>query len=169
MMKRCLKLFTCVLAFCCAFAAQTEPRELRELRMADQAILSSLVLSHSTDGRRLCKENKLACIGPAKEEVAIALIGARHTRRSRESLVQMLAYNLDGSVGEDYNCYVLNSAPLIKEQLAAANMRQTGPQRRDHQLNFTAKANFALAPDQMTGLPSQWDTITEAVVAVTFL
>src|SRR5258708_34708307 len=111
-MKRCLKLFTCVLAFCCAFAAQTEPRELRELRMADQAILSSLVLSHSTDGRRLCKENKLACIGPAKEEIAIALIGARHTRRSRESLVRLLAYKLDGSVGEDYNCDVLNSAPL---------------------------------------------------------
>ena len=121
-MKRCLKLFMFVLAFCCAFAAQTEPREVRELRMADQAILSSLVLSHSTEGPRLCKENKLACIGPAKEEIAIALIGARHTRPSRESLVQLLAYNLDGSVGEDYNCYVLNSAPLIKEQLAAANL-----------------------------------------------
>jgi hypothetical protein len=82
--------------------------------MADQAILSSLVVSHSPEGQKLCKQNKLACVGPAREEVALALIGARHTKSSRKALLQILAYRLDGAVGEDFNCYVLNSAPTYQ-------------------------------------------------------
>lgn len=85
--------------------------------MADQAIVSSLVLSHSAEARKLCRENRLACSGPAKEEIAIALIGARRTKTSRRALVQLLAYNMDGALGEDFNCYILNSGRTIKEDL----------------------------------------------------
>src|SRR5437762_4511082 len=113
--------FLVVLAFCCTFSAQTETREFRELKMADQAILSSLVVSHSTEGRQLCRLNMLACFGPAKEEIAIALIGARRTKTFRHALVKLLAYNLDGALGEDFNCYVLNSGPLIKDELLSVD------------------------------------------------
>jgi hypothetical protein len=100
---------------------QTVSRENRELRMADQAIIASIAVSKSPKGRRLCSEYKLACVGPDKAELGLALIGARDTSASRLALVNLLSYRLDGSVAEDYSCYVLNAGRSIKRQLLEAN------------------------------------------------
>ncbi len=100
---------------------QSNSRQERELRMADQAILASSAISQSPVGKRLCVENEIACVGPDKSELGLALIGARATKESRSALVGLLAYRLDGSVAEDYQCYVFNAGPVIERDLLNVN------------------------------------------------
>ncbi len=98
-------------------AGQSNSRQERELRMADQAILASLAVSQSPAGKSLCLGNEIACVGPDKSELGLALIGARPTPESRSALTNLLAYRLDGSVSEDFQCYVLNAGPAIESDL----------------------------------------------------
>lgn len=101
--------------------SQSASREQRELRMADQAILGSIAVARSPEARHLCSSHKLACVGPDRAELGLALIGARQTRASRSALIDVLPYRLDGSGAEDYRCYVLNAGGAIKGDLLAAN------------------------------------------------
>jgi immunity protein 57 of polymorphic toxin system len=96
---------------------QSVSRERRELKMADQAILATIAVSSSPKGRHLCSENELACVGPSKAELGLSLIGARQTKASREALIDLLGYRLDGSVAEDYSCYVLKAGTPMKGEL----------------------------------------------------
>jgi hypothetical protein len=104
--------------------SQPNSRQQRELRMANQAILASLSVSRSPAGKKLCVENKLACVGPDKAELGLTLIGARNTKESRLALTELLGYRLDGSVAEDYRCYVLKPGPAMKPQLIDASPEQ---------------------------------------------
>lgn len=99
---------------------QSISREDRELKMADQAILASIAVSSSPKGRQLCLQNDLACVGPDKAELGLDLIGDRQTKASRSALVNLLAYQLDGSVSEDYSCYVFKAGIPIKQELLKA-------------------------------------------------
>jgi hypothetical protein len=101
--------------------AQSNSRQQRELKMADQAILASLAVSRSPAGKALCVKQELACVGPDKAELGLDLIGARPTKESRSALVNLLAYKLDGSVAEDYRCYVFNAGPPLKRELSKVN------------------------------------------------
>ncbi|MGE5113323.1 MAG: Imm57 family immunity protein [Acidobacteriaceae bacterium] len=101
--------------------AQSNSRQHRELKMADQAILASLAVSRAPAGKKLCAEQELACVGPDKAELGLDLIGARATKESRLALVNLLAYRLDGSIAEDYRCYVFKAGPPMKRQLLEAN------------------------------------------------
>lgn len=96
---------------------KTPSREYRNLRMADQAIVTSLAVARSAQGQHLCSNNKLACVGPDKAELGLALIGSTNTSASRSALVNLLAYRLDGSVDEEYRCYVLNAGTAIERDL----------------------------------------------------
>jgi hypothetical protein len=131
--------------------------------MADQAMLSSLVLSHSADGRRLCKQNRLACVGPAKEEVALALIGARHTKLSRQALLRLLAYNLDGSVGEDYNCYVLNTGRAIKADLLSVVPEQLSSSCHEKVDKMVAELKQAFPDFESQGVCSTPDQVRSKI------
>jgi hypothetical protein len=102
----------------------------------------------------LCKENKLACIGPTKEEIAIALIGARQTKRSREALLRLLAYNLDGSVGEGYNCYVLNSGRLMKLELLSARSEKLANSCEERVNNTVTELNRTFPGFESAGICS---------------
>jgi hypothetical protein len=102
-----------------AASAEYSSREQRELRMADQAILASLAVSSTPAGRKLCRENELACIGPSKAELGLSLIGRHTTKEGRLALVRLLGYQLDGAVAESYSCFVLNTGPVIKKELLA--------------------------------------------------
>src|SRR5262249_34907395 len=155
-----------LLAFCSPCFAQTESRETRELKMADQALISSLVVSHSTAGQSLCREDKLACVGPDKQELALALIGARNTKASREALARLLIYKLDGAVGEDYGCYILQSAGPMKRALASIDAQalsnscrlrvgQLSARLRDVLLHFDTES-VCSAPDEITNKAKQF-------------
>ena len=100
--------------------SQSISRQQRELKMGDQAVLASLAVARSPAGKKLCTENKLACVGPDKAELGLILIGLRGTKESRSTLIDLLAYRLDGSVAEDHRCYVFKAGPAIKRELLAA-------------------------------------------------
>jgi len=100
---------------------QQDSRERRELAMADQAILATIAQSASTNGRRICIDSPVACLGPDKAELGLALIGARSTKDANLALVGLLGYQLDGAVAEDYVCYVLRAGDSTKPDLLRAS------------------------------------------------
>lgn len=116
---------------------QSNSRQQRELRMAEQAILASLAVSQSPAGKRLCIGNEIACVGPDKSELGLALIGARPTAESRSALTGLLAYRLDGSVAEDFQCYVFNAGPVIERDLRNVNPERLHAHCRDELQKLT--------------------------------
>lgn len=103
-------------------AASAGSREQREVEMAGKSILSSIAVSASPQGRGLCSKVPLACVGANKAELGLALIGARKTPVSVQALVRLLRFRMDGSLAEDYECYVLKDSPLSETYL-----KQTKP------------------------------------------
>jgi|ERR1700683_1529297 hypothetical protein len=92
-------------------------REQRELKMADDSIMASLVVSASPKGRYICAENRTACLGGDKAELGLDLIGARSTGASLAALADVIRYRTDGSLSEDYECYVLQKGRIIDHYL----------------------------------------------------
>jgi hypothetical protein len=99
--------------------AQTMSREQRELRTAGQAILSTVAVLSSPQGRYLCAHNDLACVGPDKGELALALIGARRNSASSAALAAVLRFRIDAGLYEDYQCYVLKDGKSVRDYLIA--------------------------------------------------
>jgi len=99
--------------------SQTASREQRELKMADQAILASLAIASSPQGRYLCAHDKLACVGPDKGEIGLALISAKKGTAAKTALAALVRYRLDASLFEDYQCYVLENGKEFRDYLTA--------------------------------------------------
>jgi hypothetical protein len=85
--------------------------------MADDSIMASLVVSASPKGRYICAENRTACLGGDKAELGLDLIGARSTGASLAALADVIRYRTDGSLSEDYECYVLQKGRIIDHYL----------------------------------------------------
>jgi hypothetical protein len=113
-----------VLLACGVPEAGAQSREKRELKMADDSIMASLAISASPKGRYLCAENRIACLGGDKAELGLALIGARSTRPSLAALADVARYRQDGSLAEDYECYVLQKGRSIEEYFSKAQPSQ---------------------------------------------
>jgi Immunity protein 57 len=99
--------------------SQAASREQRELRMADQAILASLAVASSPQGRYLCSHNKLACVGPDKGELGLALISAKKSNAAKTALAALVRYRLDAGLYEDYQCYVLENGKGLRDYFIA--------------------------------------------------
>jgi Immunity protein 57 len=99
--------------------ASTENREQREMKMAEKSILSSIAVFKSPKGQNLCVREPLACAGADKAELALALIGARNSSLSVQTLIRLLRFRMDGVLSEDFECYVLKHAVLARTQLKA--------------------------------------------------
>ncbi len=87
--------------------SQEMKHEEREMRVAEQAILASLAVASSPQGRYLCRQNELACAGPDKGELGLAVIGARTNEASADALAALMRYRLDAGLAEEYQCYIL--------------------------------------------------------------
>jgi hypothetical protein len=131
--------------FLSGIEAQSDSREQRELNMADQAVLASLAVSSAPAGKKLCAEQELACVGPDKAELGLDLIGARATKGSRLALVNLLAYRLDGSVAEDYRCYVFKAGITIKRELLEANVAKLQMRCHDQLQNLRQSRSSSFA------------------------
>jgi hypothetical protein len=107
-----------------AAEVSTPTREQRELKMADDSIMASLAISVSPKGRYLCAESRVACLGADKAELGLALIGARSTSSSLAALADVVRYRADGSLAEDYDCYVLQKGKLMDDYLSRAKPLQ---------------------------------------------
>jgi hypothetical protein len=74
----------------------TSSRESREVNTAESDILWSLMIPIN----KVRPEN-----ADEMAELALTLIGARSSKTSLISLTSLLRFQLDGGLGEDYNCY----------------------------------------------------------------
>lgn len=92
---------------------QNSLRELREINMADQAILETLVLSVAPSTKYSCSKNRYACSGPDKASLGLALIGSRKSRASLQALSTLVRYQLDGELSESFSCQVLEKQGAI--------------------------------------------------------
>lgn len=128
-----------------------ETREVRELRMAEQSILASLSVGTSPKGRYLCTDNELACLGGDKAELGLALIGARNTSASLKSLAGVMRFSLDGSLGEDYPCYVLGKGRSVRPYLASLKPAELETQCRSEfeHLAKTTKSLEGVKPESI--------------------
>ena len=78
----------------------TSSRENSEVKMAESAILASVMVPANDEGQLYL--NNIAFSG----DLGLALIAARNSKISLNSLANLLRYRLDGSLAEDYHCYV---------------------------------------------------------------
>lgn len=92
-------------------------RSSRELSMAENAIFSSLLVASSRNGRYLCSQTPLACIGPNGAELGLALVASKNSDASLKSLASILRYRIDAAISEDYSCYTLEKGKLMAAAL----------------------------------------------------
>jgi len=109
MIKRSLLIALVIYSvFTCFNVAQAdESREDRVLAIANDSILATLMVSNSENGRNLCIDNKLACVGGDRAELGILLFGECSKTEYVKGLVKLIRFQLDGAVSEDFTCYVL--------------------------------------------------------------
>lgn len=99
--------------------ARKDNSEIEDITMAEQGLLASLAVQSSPKGRSLCFQNAVACVGPDRAEMALALIAARNSRRSLLALARLVRFKLDGANGEDYDGYVVAKGAAIEKVLAS--------------------------------------------------
>ena len=99
-------------------------REGREIAMAENAIFSSLLVGRSRGGRYLCTQSPYACIAPNAAELGLALIAAKNSEASLNSLITIMRYRIDASASEDHTCYVLEKGKMIASRLYTLNVEQ---------------------------------------------
>ena len=58
----------------------------------------------------MCTDNAYACLGVNQGELGLALLGSKNQSKV---LTNLLRFRLDGSLGEDFQCYVLNTGKKI--------------------------------------------------------
>jgi len=110
---------------------QKETREDRELAMAENAILTSIIVGKNPASQYLCTQNAYACMGPSRAYLALALIAAKNSSRSLESLANVLRYRIDGALSEDYDCYVLSKGKTIVPYLQKLNPEELAKKCKD--------------------------------------
>ncbi len=106
-------------------------REDRELAMAENAIVTSLMVAQYPASQYLCTQNAYACIGPDKSELALALIASRNSSKSLTTLANVLRFRIDGGLSEDFECYTLNKGEKMTEYLRKLNPEELAKKCKD--------------------------------------
>lgn len=99
-------------------ADESTNRNDRETQMAERAILTSLVVAHNARSRFLCTESPYACLGVDQGEIGLALLGSQN---KNDMLANLLRFRLDGSLAEDFQCYVLKRGKRIVPTIKSLN------------------------------------------------
>ncbi|QWP77212.1 hypothetical protein J5226_02055 [Lysobacter sp. K5869] len=97
------------------------PREVREIKMADQAVLETLALSVSPSTMYRCSKSAATCSGPNKASLGLALLAARNSKASLEALAQLVRYQLDGEISEDFTCHISEKGKAVAPYLINLN------------------------------------------------
>jgi len=95
--------------------------EGRDLKIAQNTILMRIMTFANPESRRLCAENRFACVGGDPGELAMALIAARDTPRSLSALTNLLRLRLDAAYAEGLDCYVLTKQLQTRPLLLRAD------------------------------------------------
>lgn len=146
-----------LLVLASAFAmADDGSREMREIKMADDAVFWALVASVSEEGRVACSQNALACSGD-RGELGLALLGGKKSPESLKAFASMLRYRLDASLSEDFTCYVLGKGHGMSRELIGIKPSEL---RADCEKKF--KTAEAASPSLLRGVDVNSICSTEA-------
>ncbi|WP_262360405.1 Imm57 family immunity protein [Citrobacter freundii complex sp. CFNIH2] len=96
---------------------------LRELKVAENAILWERISSSTKEGREACGSSSFAC-KDSDAELGLAYIAVSNDRASLASLSKIMQYKIDASLSESYTCYLLNKGKRIKPFLKNLNPKQ---------------------------------------------
>lgn len=102
-------------------------RQDRTILMAQQAVISSLMLSRNPASQHICSENDYACIGVDQGELGINILGNSHGKAWDQALVDLVRFRLDGSLGEDYSCFLLErgkSSLVLMQKMQVPKLSQ---------------------------------------------
>lgn len=101
-------------------AAKQDVRESQDIRMAETALVSSLVYELSPKGQALlCYQNRIPCLGQVSDEMALALVAARNSHTSLVALGGLARFRLDGGNHESYMSYVIEKGNAMKPILGS--------------------------------------------------
>jgi hypothetical protein len=103
-----------IIGYSLAFASDKNDEVIR---MAEHAILANLVLETSEHGRYLCVNDKMACLGSNQAEMGLAIIASKNDAKYYVRLVNLMKYQMDGALSEEYTCYMLDSGDKLKKYL----------------------------------------------------
>ncbi|SRR6266568_540841 len=145
MTKRAFQIiFIINFVFTCFNVAQAdESREDRVLALANYSILGTLIIYNSVNGHNLCNDNKLACVGGDRAELGILILGESSKIKYVQGLVELVRYQLDGAVSEDFTCYVLEKKEKALASLFKLNYVQL-KERCSNEYNTFIKNNPGL-------------------------
>jgi hypothetical protein len=125
----CAKLIAALLMLLASsrLAIAAEPREGREISMAQSAIFWSLVTSASPVGRLDCSRTPAAC-SEDRAELGLALLAGKTTSQGISTLVELLRYRMDAGLAEGYTCHILAKKKVVATYLSnlqSASIRKT--------------------------------------------
>jgi hypothetical protein len=93
-----------------------DDRETREVRLAESSLLWGMVTTSAVQGRAACEPYSPVRCCPDRMDLALALLGNKQSAVALEALAALVRFRLDGSVSEDFHCYVLaKGKPLLKQ------------------------------------------------------
>jgi len=141
--------------------ADDETREMREIKMADDAVFWSLIVAVSKEGRITCSQNALAC-SDDRGELGLALLGGKKSPESIKAFTSMLRYKLDAGLAEDFTCYALGKGRSISQALAG---NQPNELRAECEQKF--KKAKATNPSLLRGVDMNSICSTEASIRET--
>lgn len=109
-----------LLALCLAapLQAQRSGMEAEDIRVAEHAILASLVIWSSPQGSSLRAKNPLFALEGDPVELAIAVIAGRRSPASLHALAALYRFNLDGAYSENLDEYVCEAGRHIEKHLS---------------------------------------------------
>lgn len=113
---------SCILLISFAAIGADYDEKLRDdLRSAEHAILSSLVLKRSTQSKYLCATNLYACSGVDQAELGMAVIGGSKSKDAPLALVNLVRYRLDAGLSTEFNCYVSYRGKSLAATISSVN------------------------------------------------
>ena len=90
-----------------AFAETTPSRDERENMVAENTIINALFRGQSQKIRKAGYQAPQVCLGSDHAELALTVIGVKHTHYSLKILASLVKINMDAGLSTDYTCYVL--------------------------------------------------------------
>lgn len=119
-MRSTFFIFLLLLFFSTATLAELR---LRELKMAENAILWERISASSKEGREACGRSFFAC-KDSEAELGLAYIAASNDSASLVYLSRIMQYRIDAGLSELYTCYLLDKGERIKPFLKSINLKQ---------------------------------------------
>lgn len=98
---------------------ERDSREQREIKTAEYLLLSALAQSISPVVRKKCFELGAICTRNESAETSVALVGSRGTTSSSDALVNLMRFDFDAGLAEDYSCYIVQKGTPIERKLKA--------------------------------------------------